>query len=190
MAPLLWYTTACLQQVRLQEIHGLPDDRPRFLRVVQDVEIVPAFGIVDVGQRDSQSHRFPDEVIGCFFHLRMDFLADTDDKEGDILRYLLDPFYAIPVESISFRRSRYDVRVPCIRRCQNRIIKDRAPDPWNRITALHNAVLKGDQEAKHLALQGISEADAESKRLGEAFQDRINPHLDPEILTDQLRKRG
>ena len=58
------------------------------------------------------------------------------------------------------------------------------------VTALHNAVAQGDQLAEQDAQQDLSEASAEGQRLGQALLDRLRPFVDPQVLTDELRKRG
>ncbi len=58
------------------------------------------------------------------------------------------------------------------------------------VTALHNAVARGDQEAEQRAQQALSEASAEGQMLGEAWLERLRPHVDPQVLTDALKKRG
>lgn len=58
------------------------------------------------------------------------------------------------------------------------------------VTALHFAVVRGDQQAEQEARQAMSEATAEGNRLGNAFLERLRPYVDPQELTNELRKRG
>jgi len=58
------------------------------------------------------------------------------------------------------------------------------------ITALHNAVAQGDQQAEQGAQQALSYASAEGQRLGQALLERLRPYVDPQVLTDELRKKG
>ena len=63
-----------------QEIDRLPDDRARFRSVVQNVEIMLAFGVMDVSQRDAQGHRLSDEMIRRLPNFGMALFADADDE--------------------------------------------------------------------------------------------------------------
>lgn len=58
------------------------------------------------------------------------------------------------------------------------------------VTALHNAVAQGDEMAAQHAQQALSEASAEGQKLAQSFLDRLRPYVDPQVLTDELRKRG
>lgn len=58
------------------------------------------------------------------------------------------------------------------------------------VTELHNAVARGDQEAELQAQNKLSEASAEGLRLAQTFLDRLRPYVDPQVLTEELRKRG
>ena len=58
------------------------------------------------------------------------------------------------------------------------------------VTALHNAVAQEDQEAEQRAQQALSEASAEGQRLAQALLERLRPYVDPQFLTEEMRKRG
>lgn len=58
------------------------------------------------------------------------------------------------------------------------------------VTALHNAVAHGDHEAEQEAQQALSEASAEGQKLAQALIESLRPYVDPQVLSDELKKRG
>jgi len=58
------------------------------------------------------------------------------------------------------------------------------------VTALHNAVAQGNQEAEQQAQLALSEASAEGQKLAQGLLDRLRPYVDPTVLADEMRKRG
>lgn len=58
------------------------------------------------------------------------------------------------------------------------------------LTALHYAVAQGNQEGEQEAQQTLSVASAEGQRLARTMIERLRPYVDPQVLTDRLKKRG
>lgn len=58
------------------------------------------------------------------------------------------------------------------------------------VTALHNAVARGDQEGEQQAQHALSTASAEGHRLASAFLDRLRPYVDSQTLVSEMTKRG
>jgi len=58
------------------------------------------------------------------------------------------------------------------------------------VTALHNAVARGDQDAEQRAQEALSRATAEGQQLAQMFLDRLRPYVEPEHLSRELNKRG
>lgn len=58
------------------------------------------------------------------------------------------------------------------------------------ITSLHNAVALGDMAGEENALQRIGIATTEGNDMARSMIERLRPFIDPQVLSEELRKRG
>ena len=58
------------------------------------------------------------------------------------------------------------------------------------LTMLHNAVASGDEKREHEAQQALAKAGAEGMKLARTLLERVRPHVDPKVFSEELRKRG
>lgn len=58
------------------------------------------------------------------------------------------------------------------------------------LTALHNAVARGDRQAELDARYTLSEVSEEGRRLGVSFLDRLRPYIDPDLFVERMKKGG